>query len=158
MLNLKVNSNLKQVRIRYNRFFKKFPNVVLQGLERAGVQLKEIILAKTDKGIDVKGRRFAPYSKMYSELKGKTRVDLQDTNRMLQSITSRVKTKNKVQVFFRDQGMAKRALWHQTGQGNLPERKFFGFNDSTERVIQRTFAKFVKQKMKALKIWVREKI
>ncbi len=152
MISARVNTNLKNVRKRYNRFFKRFPNIVLQGLERAGVQLKEIILEKTDRGIDVRGRRFAPYSKMYSELKGKTKVDLQDTNRMLQSIDSRVASKRKVQVYFRDQGMAKRALWHQKGMGNLPERKFFGFNDSTERVIQRTFAKFVKQKMKALKI------
>lgn len=152
MLSAKVNTNLKQVRKRYNKFFKRFPNIVLQGLERAGVQLKEIILEKTDRGIDIAGRRFAPYSQMYQELKGKTKVDLQDTNRMLQSIDSRVVNKTKVQVYFRNQNMAKRALWHQTGQGNLPERKFFGFNNSTEKVIQRTFAKFVKQKMKALKI------
>lgn len=152
MLSAKVNTNLKQVRKRYNKFFKRFPNIVLQGLERAGVQLKEIILEKTDRGIDIAGRRFAPYSRMYQELKGKTKVDLQDTNRMLQSIDSRVVNKTKVQVYFRNQNMAKRALWHQTGQGNLPERKFFGFNNSTEKVIQRTFAKFVKQKMKALKI------
>lgn len=152
MLSAKVNTNLRQVRKRYNKFFKRFPNIVLQGLERAGVQLKEIILEKTDRGIDITGRRFAPYSRMYQELKGKTKVDLQDTNRMLQSIDSRVVNKTKVQVYFRNQNMAKRALWHQTGQGNLPERKFFGFNNSTEKVIQRTFAKFVKQKMKALKI------
>jgi hypothetical protein len=152
MLSARVNTNLKQVRKRYNKFFKRFPNIVLQGLERAGVQLKEIILEKTDRGIDIAGRRFTPYSRMYEELKGKKKVDLQDTNRMLQSIGSRVVNKRKVQVYFRNQGMAKRALWHQTGQGNLPERKFFGFNNSTEKVIQRTFAKFVKQKMKALKI------
>ena len=152
MLNLKVNSNLKQVRIRYNRFFKKFPNVVLQGLERAGVQLKEIILAKTDRGIDVKGRRFAPYSKMYSELKGKTRVDLQDTNRMLQSMKSRVVNNYKSQVYFNDMGMGKRAYWHQTGSGNLPERPFFGFNKKVENVIKKQFENLVSKEIRRLKL------
>ena len=63
MLQAKVNSNLKNVQKRFKKFRSKFPRVVTQGLLRAGLQLKEIILDKTDRGIDQDGKRFTPYSK-----------------------------------------------------------------------------------------------
>ena len=101
---------------------------------------------------DQDGRRFVPYSKSYSDEKGKTKVDLQDTNRMLQSITARPEGKNKVKLFFRSQREANKALFHQKGLGNLPERKFFGFSRANEKAIQREFAKFIKKQMKNFKI------
>ena len=48
MLSARVTSNLPKVRKRYNNFFKRFPKIVTMGLEQAGVQLKEIILERTD--------------------------------------------------------------------------------------------------------------
>ena len=152
MLDVKVNNNLKTVQKRYNKFISKFPSIVRQGLEQAGIQLKEIILNKTDRGIDQTGGRFPAYSFSYSQEKGKTTVNLQDTNRMLQSIDSKLKSKNKVQLYFRSQTEAKKAYWHQTGQGKLPVRKFFGFNNKTERLIQKTFHNFIKKQMKQFKI------
>ena len=152
MLNARVTSNLPLVRKRFNKFFRKFPNIVTQGLEQAGVQLKEIILERTDKGIDINKSKFVSYSPMYSALKGKTTVNLQDTNRMLQSIDSKVRNKNKVQIYFRSQSQAKKALWHQQGMGKLPQRKFFGYNLATEKVIRRSFEQFIKKQIKALKI------
>ena len=152
MLSARVTSNLPNVRKRFNKFFRRFPKIVTMGLEQAGVQLKEIILEKTDRGIDQDGKRFVPYSKSYSDEKGKTKVDLQDTNRMLQSITARPEGKNKVKLFFRSQREANKALFHQKGLGNLPERKFFGFSRANEKAIQREFAKFIKKQMKNFKI------
>jgi len=152
MLNARVTSNLPLVRKRFNKFFRKFPNIVTQGLEQAGVQLKEIILERTDKGIDINKSKFVSYSPMYSALKGKTTVNLQDTNRMLQSIDSKVRNKNKVQIYFRSQSQAKKALWHQQGMGKLPQRKFFGYNLATEKVIRRSFEQFIGKQIKALKI------
>jgi|TARA_R100000656_G_scaffold31764_1_gene27671 hypothetical protein len=152
MLKARVTSNLPLVRKRFNKFFRKFPNIVTQGLEQAGVQLKEIILERTDKGIDINKSKFVSYSPMYSALKGKTTVNLQDTNRMLQSIDSKVRNKNKVQIYFRSQAQAKKALWHQQGMGKLPQRKFFGYNLATEKVIRRSFEQFIKKQIKALKI------
>ena len=73
----------------------------------------------------------------YASLKGKTTVDLQDTNRMLQSIDMKVISRNKVQLYFRSGREAMKAYWHQTGQGKLPKRPFFGFNKDVEKVIQR---------------------
>ena len=114
MLSARVTSNLPNVRKRFNKFFRRFPKIVTMGLEEAGVQLKEIILEKTDRGIRFDtGRDFTPYSPSYAEEKGKTVVNLQDTNDMLQSIDSKIKNKNQVQLFFREQTQAKKALFHQ---------------------------------------------
>ena len=85
-------------------------------------------------------------------MKGKTTVDLQDTNRMIQSMKSRVVNRSKAQVYFNDMGMGKRAYWHQTGSGNLPERPFFGFNKKVENVIKKSFEKLVTQEIRKLKL------
>jgi phage gpG-like protein len=45
-----------------------------------------------------------------------------------------------------------KAYWHQTGQGNLPKRPFFGFNKKVERVIQKNFEKYIKKEIKRLQI------
>ena len=152
MLKTRVISNLPLVRKRFNKFFRKFPNIVTQGLEQAGIQLKTIIDTRTNRGLDINKERFIAYSPMYSALKGKTVVNLQDTNRMLQSIDSKVKNKNTVQIYFRSQRQAKKALWHQQGMGNLPQRKFFGYDRRTEKVIRDSFEKFIGKQIKALKI------
>ena len=152
MLSARITTNLPLVRKRFNKFFRKFPNIVTQGLEQSGLQLKKIIDTRTDMGLDINKRRFVAYSPMYSALKGKTVVNLQDTNKMLQSIDSKVKNKNTVQIYFRSQRHAKKALWHQQGMGNLPVRKFFGYDKRTEKVIRDTFEKFIKKQIKALKI------
>ena len=153
MLSARVTSNLPNVRKRFNKFFRRFPKIVTMGLEQAGVQLKEIILEKTDRGIRFDtGRDFTPYSPSYAEEKGKTVVNLQDTNDMLQSIDSQLKNKNQVQLFFREQTQAKKALFHQKGLGKLPERIFFKFNLKTEKLIRRSFEQFMKKEIKRLKI------
>ena len=152
MLNAKVISNLPKVRKRFKKFSKQLPNIITQGLEQAGIQLKEIILERTDKGFDMNKSKFTAYSPMYSALKGKSVVNLQDTNKMLQSIDSKILNKNKVQIYFRSQSQAKKALWHQQGMGKLPQRKFFGYNLATEKVIRRSFEQFIKKEIKRLKI------
>ena len=152
MLSARVTSNLPNVRKRFNKFFRRFPKIVTMGLEQAGVQLKEIILERTDRGLDFNKRRFVPYSPSYAEEKGKTVVNLQDTNDMLQSIDSKIKNKNQVQLFFREQTQAKKALFHQKGLGKLPERIFFKFNLKTEKLIRRSFEQFMKKEIKRLKI------
>ena len=152
MLSARVTSNLPTVRKRFNNFFRRFPNIVTKGLEQAGVQLKEIILERTDRGLDFNKKTFTPYSPSYAEEKGKTVVNLQDTNKMLQSIDSKLKNKNQVQVYFRSQTQAKKALFHQKGLGKLPERIFFKFNLKTEKLIRRSFEQFMKKEIKRLKI------
>ena len=148
----KITSNLPLVRKRYNKFFKKFPRLTKIGLELAGLQLREIILDKTSKGKDTHNRRFPPYSKGYSEAKGKTTVDLYDTGGMLNNFTSKVANKKKVQLFFRSKKEADKAKWHHYGTDKLPKRPFFGYNKKTEVAIRKEFERFMKRQIKALKI------
>ena len=150
-LDIKIKSNVKQVQARYIKFINKFPQIIRMGLNQAGENLKTIVVDRTNKrGLDMHNRKFVGYSPMYQELKGKSRVDLEDTNRMLQSISSKLVSKNKAQVFFRSQREATKAFWHQTGQGNLPIRKFFGFNKKVEKVIQKNYERFIKKQIKSL--------
>ena len=152
MIQGRITSNLPLVRKRFNKFFKKFPRITKIGLELAGLQLREIILDKTSKGKDTHNRKFPPYSKGYSEAKGKTRVDLFDMGNMLNNFTSKVANKNKVQLFFRSKKESDKAKWHHYGTDKLPKREFFGYNKKTEIAIRKEFERFMKKQIKALKI------
>ena len=151
-LDLKLNTNVKNVQSRYVKFIHRFPPIINKGMKQAGEQLKTIIVKRTQLGKDAKGNKFIGYSPAYSELKGKTTVDLEDTNQMLQSISSKVVSRNKAQVFFRSPREATKGLFHQKGMGNLPKRKFFGFNKKTEKLIQRTYENFLKKEIRRLGI------
>jgi len=157
-LSVHFSTNTKKIQKKFNRFLKRFPRVTRKGLEQAGAQLRNIIEEKTTRGEKYTAGRFVGYSPEYSALKGKTTVDLQDSNRMLQSMKSRVVNNYKAQVYFNDMGMGKRAYWHQTGSGNLPERPFFGFNKKVENVIKKQFENLVSKEIRRLKLWVQEKI
>ena len=125
-LDIKIHSNVKKVQARYIKFINKFPQIIRMGLDQAGENLKTIVVDRTNKrGLDM-------------------------NNRMLQSISSKVVSKTKAQVFFRSQREATKAFWHQTGQGNLPIRKFFGFNKKVEKVIQKNYERFIKKQIKSL--------
>ena len=151
-LSVHFSTNTKKIQKKFNRFLRRFPRVTRKGLEQAGEQLRRIIEDKTTRGEKYTSGRFVAYSPEYSELKGKTTVDLQDTNRMLQSMKSRVVNNYKAQVYFNDMGMGKRAYWHQTGSGNLPERPFFGFNKKVENVIKKQFENLVSKEIRRLKL------
>ena len=64
-VSLQVKSNAKQVQKKFDRFFKRFPNLTKKGLAQASFQLQLIIKELTEKGLDFRRRRFAPYSSGY---------------------------------------------------------------------------------------------
>ena len=151
-LSIHFATNTQKIQKKFNRFLVRFPKITKMGLEQAGEQLRRIIEENTTKGKKFSGGKFVAYSPEYSALKGKTTVDLQDSNRMLQSMKSRVVNKSKAQVYFNDMGMGKRAYWHQTGSGKLPERPFFGFNRKVENVIKKSFENLIRKEMTKLKL------
>jgi len=151
-LSIHFATNTQKIQKKFNRFLVRFPKITKMGLEQAGEQLRRIIEENTTKGKKFSGGKFVAYSPEYSALKGKTTVDLQDSNRMLQSMKSRVVNKSKAQVYFNDMGMGKRAYWHQTGSGKLPERPFFGFNRKVENVIKKSFENLIRKEMRKLKL------
>lgn len=147
-LDIKIKSNVRNLQARYIKFAHKFPNIINKGLLQAGENLVTAIKVRTDRGLDMNRQTFVSYSSGYAEAKGKSRVDLQDSNRMLQSIQSRLISKNKVRVDFRSPREAMKGFWHQTGAGNLPVRKFFGYDKRLENVIQKNFEKYIKQQIR----------
>ena len=159
-LDLKIKTNAQQISKRYSRLQSKFPRLFDKGLLQAGFHLLDIIRTKTAKGIDINSRKFAPYSQGYIkklQREGKKiAVDLFYTGRMLGSLTPNQtlkKTgKHKVTLAFSNAEMRQRALYNQVV--NEPNRVFFGFNRRTEKIINKSFEKFVK---KELRIWVQEK-
>ena len=151
-LSVKIKNNSKAIEKRFKRLEKKFPKLIDKGILQGGFQLLDIIRTKTQKGIDFRDRKFAPYSDSYLkklEREGKrTNVDLFDTGRMLGALTPSPRSvkksgKNKITVGFSNSQMIQRALFNQVL--NEPKREFFGFNDRTEKIISKQFNRFVKQ-------------
>ena len=153
-LSVKIKNNSKAIEKRFKRLEKKFPKLIDKGILQGGFQLLDIIRTKTQKGIDFRDRKFAPYSDSYLkklEREGKrTNVDLFDTGRMLGALTPSPRSvkksgKNKITVGFSNSQMIQRALFNQVL--NEPKREFFGFNDRTEKIISKQFNRFIKQQI-----------
>tara|TARA_Y100001938_G_scaffold45120_1_gene62706 strand:- start:93 stop:572 length:480 start_codon:yes stop_codon:yes gene_type:complete len=151
-LSVKISNNSRAIEKRFKRLERKFPKIIDKGILQGGFQLLDIIRTKTQKGIDFRDRKFAPYSDSYLkklQREGKrTNVDLFDTGRMLGALTPSPRTvrksgKNKITVGFSNSQMIQRALFNQVL--NEPKREFFGFNDRTEKIISKQFNRFVKQ-------------
>ena len=108
-LDVKIKTNSKAFEKRFQRLQSKFPKIIDKGILQGGFQLLDIIRTKTQKGIDFRGRKFAPYSEGYLkklQREGKrTNVDLFYTGRMLSALTPSSKTvkksgKNKISISF----------------------------------------------------------
>ena len=156
-VNLNIKTNQKQVAAKFKKFGSVLPRVIDKGVKQAGFQLVAIIREKTKKGIDFNDRRFAPYSEGYLkqlQREGKpTVVDLFYTGRMLGSLNASMvkKTgKHKISLAFSRKDEIDKAFFNQVTTD--PQRKFFGFNTRTEKIIQRTFNKFVEKELRKFKI------
>ena len=150
-VNLKIKDNTQQVRNNFKKLGRRLTKTIDKGVKQAGFQLLDIIRTKTKKGIDINSRKFAPYSSGYLkklQREGKkTAVDLFSTGRMLGSLTPNQtikKTgKHQVTLSFSNAEMRQRALYNQVL--NEPKRVFFGFNRRTEKIINKSFEKFMKK-------------
>jgi len=159
-VNLNIKTNSKQVSQKLKKFQSVLSRVVDKGVKQAGFQLLDIIRTKTKKGIDFRDRPFAPYSQGYLKKLNKegksTNVDLFYSGRMLGSLTpnSTVKKtgKHKVSLSFNNSQMRQRALFNQVL--GKTKREFFGFNDRTEKIINKQFNRFVEKELRKFRIWV----
>ena len=152
-VNLNIKTNQKQVAAKFKKFSSVLPRIIDKGVKQAGFQLVEIIRTKTLKGQDFEDIRFAPYSEGYIkqlQREGKpTAVDLFYTGRMLGALTpSMVKKtgKHKVTLAFTRKEEIDKAFFNQVTTD--PQRKFFGFNTRTEKIINKSFEKFVKDELR----------
>ena len=156
-VNLNIKTNKKQVAAKFKKFGSVLPRIIDKGVKQAGVQLGFIMRTKTKKGIDFRDVPFASYSSSYLkqlQREGKpTVVDLFYTGRMLGSLNpSMVKKtgKHKISLAFSRKDEIDKAFFNQVTTD--PQRKFFGFNTRTEKIIQRTFNKFVEKELRKFKI------
>jgi len=155
-VDLKIKSNSKQVSKKFKKFQSVLPRIIDKGIKQAGFQLIDIIRTKTKKGINFKDGVFAPYSQGYLRKLNKegksTKVDLFYSGRMLGSLTSKKTGKHKVSLGFSNAQMLQRALFNQVL--NDPKREFFGFNNRTEKIISKSFNRFVEKELRKFRIWV----
>ena len=158
-LDLKIKTNANLVQKRYSRIQRKFRSIFEKGLLQAGFQLLDIIRTKTAKGIDFRGRPFAPYSEGYLkklQREGRaTKVDLFYSGRMLGALTPSGRTirktgTNKVSVNFSNSQMRQRAFFNQVL--GKTKREFFGFNDRTEKIIAKQFNRFVAKEFRKARL------
>ena len=157
---LDVKTNQKKISKNIKRYQSLLPRIFDKGLKQAGFQLLDIIRTLTEKGIDFRRLPFAPYSEGYIkrlQREGKkTTVDLFYSGRMLGSLTpsSSIKKtgKGKISVAFSNAQMRKRALFNQVL--NEPKRKFFGFDNRTEKIINKSFNRFVAKELRRARISV----
>ena len=158
-VNLKIKDNTQQVRNNFKKLGRRLTKTIDKGVKQAGFQLLDIIRTKTAKGVDFRDTPFAPYSSSYLkqlQREGKpTKVDLFYSGRMLGALTPSNRTvkktgKHKISLNFSNAQMRQRALFNQVL--NEPKREFFGFNNRTEKIINKQFNKFVEKELKKMKL------
>ena len=157
-ISLKIKDNSKQVGNKFKRLGSALPRIIDKGVKQAGFQLLDIIRTKTQKGIDFRGKPFAPYSEGYIkhlEKKGyPTRVDLWYSGKMLGALTPNQalkKTgKHKITLGFARAEERNKALFNQVL--GTPKREFFGFNNRTEMIINKQFNRFVEKEIRKFRI------
>ena len=157
-IDLKIQSNSKEVSQKFKNFQSVLPRIIDKGVKQAGFQLLDIIRTKTQKGIDFNDRPFAPYSQGYLKHLNKigypTKIDLHYSGDMMGSLTpsSSIKKtgKHKISIGFARARERDKALFNQVL--GKPKREFFGFNDRTESIIQKSFNRFVEKELRKFKI------
>jgi len=157
-IKIKTQTNSKEVIRKVNKFESALERAIDKGVQQAGFQLLKIIRTKTKKGIDFNSKPFAPYSEGYLkrlQKEGKeTNVDLWYSGKMLGALTpnqAMTKTgKHKITLGFARAEERNKALWNQVI--NSPKRQFFGFNNRTEKIINKSFNQFIEKELKRARI------
>ena len=157
-IKIKTQTNSKEVIRKVNKFESALERAIDKGVKQAGFQLLDIIRTKTQKGIDFRDKPFAPYSEGYLkrlQKEGKeTNVDLWYSGKMLGALTPNqaiTKTgKHKITLGFARAEERNKALWNQVV--NSPKREFFGFNNRTEKIINKSFNQFIEKELKRARI------
>ncbi len=111
-----------------------------------GFQAIDIIIQRTLKGKDYRGRPFTAYSKKY-EARKKARggeffsgVNLHDKGFMFGSLKPKATPRN-VTLFFSKTSEAKKATIHKEGLGPMPRREFFDLSPMERQKLGQLAAK-----------------
>ena len=145
---VKVTANTIEVSNYIKSLQRKIPSNIQKGLAQASAFGIQQITDKTQKGQMPDGGRFRPYSKRTRKDRAErgrqiSFVDLTDSGRMFRSLTSKI-TKSKGTLFFRRQEENKKAFFHDTGHGKMPQRPFFAIGRRDEDKIRSIFNRAIK--------------
>lgn len=117
-------------------------------VETIALEIKENIESRTQTGKDMNGNKFKPYTKKYSDKKGKTTVNLTDNGLMLNAMTQKAMSNDTAKIFFMDNESARLAKIHHNGEGKMPERKFFGVGVSDRADAIKIYKDLAKREMR----------
>ena len=145
---VKVTANTIDVSNYIKKITKTIPRDIQKGLAQASLFGIQQITDKTQKGQMPDGGRFRPYSKKTRKDRAErgrqiSFVDLTDSGRMFRSLTFKA-TRNKSTLFFRRQEENKKAFFHDTGHGKMPQRPFFAIGRRDEDKIRSIFNRAIK--------------
>jgi len=115
-----------------------------------------IIKVRTEKGLDVNGSRFAPYSSKPAYIKSSNKKHsrfypggyrefkatrgggwLHDSGRMMSALQHRVFGRDRAVIRFTRTQEAIKAHGHNTGGGKLPKRNFFGLGSDGRKQLSK---------------------
>jgi hypothetical protein len=153
---MKVNVTLndKKVQAMLKAFPKRIEKSSRKALAKASAFVEFVVKKRTARGQGV-GGAFPGYAASTKRSRGKRgrslgRVDLMDTGQMLSSMLWKVKSPSLGLVFFSNTLAARKAMWHHTGAGHLPVRKWFDVNSREEVLVGNQFRnEFIKQMARA---------
>lgn len=103
----------------------------------------DLMIERTQSGVDLNGKKFKPYTKEYAEFKGVSRgdVDLTLFGSMLSSLDGAADN-DSVTLFINDETETAKAFGHISGFEGHPtipngkyKRKFFGINENEAELI-----------------------
>ena len=131
-------------------FLKSFGTKLEQSIDTkkavadAAALVASLIKKRTLAGRDVNLKPFTPY------ISGSSGVDLSSSGEMLDSIEVRLLNENEAVVGIFDPVQERKAIIHQLGLGNVPQRRFFGLSESDEQTMRLIFEIFAKEINKAV--------
>lgn len=123
-----------------------------EDLKQMAIGVRSKILVNTKSGYDLLDNRFAKYSKGYAKKRERMKkrtdiVNLEYEGVMLQSMN--IKTyPGQALLYFADAHRRKIALKHNTGEGKMPMRVFFGLTQTMADKFFLKLAKTIKARLK----------
>jgi len=144
----------KEVQAMIKAFPKRIKKASRKALSKASAFVEFTVKRRTASGRGLNGS-FTPYAASTKRSRGKRGrqtgvVDLFDSGRMLGAMTSKALSPSLGVVFFLDADARRRAMWHHTGAGHLPVRKWFDVNNREEKEVGSVFRNnFIKQMARA---------
>ena len=155
---LDVKDNSKFFKQQLKKKSAKLHSAIQRALGEASAFQVSAIRDRTEqRGKDVRGRPFKPYSKGYIQARRKrfndpsnqdttpkNFVDLNFTGKMFSALTFTTRPSRGI-VFFRSAEQTKKAMIHNEGKGKMPQREFFGISTMEQKKINAIIGKSIKK-------------